>query len=376
MNKIVLIFCVLLSVGCPPNTDAPVSKASVRIPPKAEFNGSFSQAKNIILMIGDGMGLGQVSAALYMNSNRLNLEHFPVIGLQKTYSGNNLITDSAAAATAIACGVKTYNGAVGMGMDTLAKPSILEQAEKQGFATGMVATSTIVHATPASFIAHQPLRALYENIALEFLNTEIDFFIGGGKKYFDRRTDDRNLIKELRQKDYTVQNYFNIPLNEVMLPRKKNFVYFTADDDPLPVQRGRTYLTAASKMGISFLKNHSEKGFFLMIEGSQIDWGGHANNAEYVVSETLDFDRAIGEVLEFAKRDQNTLVIVTADHETGGLAIVEGSKMDEVKAEFPTGKHTGTLIPVFAYGPGSELFGGIYENTEIYFKMKKAMGLK
>ena len=377
MKKHWIIFCTLLFLSCPTlDEKVEVSKASVGPVVTKEVSTSITdeRPKNIILMIGDGLGLTQITAGMYMNSNRLNLEQFPVIGLHKSYSSNNLVTDSAAGATAFACGKKTYNGAIGVDKDTVPCQTILELAELNGYATGMVATSTIVHATPASFIAHQRLRGMYESIALDFLETEIDFFIGGGKKYFVRRTDDRNLYKELRQRNYTVLDFFNLRLDKVMLPRKKNFAYFTADNDPLPVQRGRAYLTLASKMGISFLKNHSEKGFFLMIEGSQIDWGGHANNQDYVITETLDFDRAIGEVMEFARRDGKTLVIVTADHETGGMAIVEGSEMDDIKTEFSTGKHTADLIPVFAYGPGSQLFNGIYENTDLYFKMRQAFG--
>ena len=126
---------------------------------------------------------------------------------------------------------------------------------------------------------------------------------------------------------------------------------------------------------MNFLKAHEPKGFFMMIEGSQIDWGGHSNNEDYVISELLDFDKTIGAVLEFAERDGETLVVVTADHETGGMSIIKGSKMNKLKIEFADGYHTADLIPVFAYGPGAELFSGVYENTDIYFRMKKALGL-
>jgi alkaline phosphatase len=121
-------------------------------------------------------------------------------------------------------------------------------------------------------------------------------------------------------------------------------------------------------------KRGGDKGFFLMIEGAQIDWGGHANSSSYIISEMIDFDDTIGAVLDFAKEDGETLVIVTSDHETGGFAINPGSTMDKIKAGFTTEYHTGTLIPVFAYGPGASLFGGIYENTDIYHKMKAAFG--
>ncbi|MEZ4985473.1 MAG: alkaline phosphatase [Saprospiraceae bacterium] len=143
---------------------------------------SYPIARNIILLIGDGMGLTQISAGLYSNDDYLNLERFPVVGLHKSHSSNNLVTDSAAGATAFSCGVKTYNGAIAVDPDTMVLRTILEEAEQRGKATGMVTSSTIVHATPASFIAHVKQRSMYEDIALDFLDTEIDFFVGGGKK--------------------------------------------------------------------------------------------------------------------------------------------------------------------------------------------------
>lgn len=329
--------------------------------------------KNIIFMIGDGMGLAQVTAAIYSSKKKLALEEFSIIGFHKSHAYDNLKTDSAAGATAFACGVKTFNGAVGMGPDTVACKTILEEAEERGLATGLVATAPITHATPAAFYAHQPLRVLFENIAADILKTEIDFFVGGGQRYFDyREFDDRNLVKELKAKNYAVGTFLNGELSSQKPNPEKNFAYFSANADPLPVSQGRTYLPYASKIAPAFLQKRSNKGFFLMIEGSQIDWAGHANEGRSLISEMLDFDKAIDEVLEFAKQDGETLVIVTADHETGGLAINPESKMRKLKLEFTTNDHTSTMIPVFAFGPQAELFSGIYDNTKIYGKMMQA----
>ncbi len=340
-----------------------------------EKNDQNPQPKNIILMIGDGMGITQISAGMYMNGNKLNLEEFPVIGLHKTYSGNSLVTDSAAGATAFSCGVKTYNGAIGVDIDTFAVQSIFEEAEKKGYSTGLVTTSTVVHATPASFVAHQKYREMYEEIAADFVKSDIDFFVGGGKKYFDRReSDNRNIYQELVDLDYYVSDYFKEELVTCQIPKNQNFAYFTADDDPLPYASGRKYLRLASRMALSYLSNQQDKGFLLVIEGSQIDWGGHSNNSDYLVSEMIDFDKTIGEVLKFAARDRETLVIVTADHETGGYSILQGSKMGKLKTAFTTDYHTADLIPVFAFGPGARLFGGIYENTAIHEKIRRALG--
>lgn len=332
-------------------------------------------AKNVILMIGDGMGLGQITAGMYASGNHLNLEGFPVVGLQKTHSYDQLITDSAASATAMACGVKTYNAAIGVDKDTIRVKSILEEAEEKGLKTGLVATSTIVHATPASFIAHQPMRSMYEYIADDFLKSGIDLFIGGGLKYFNsQRKKGKSLIPKLQQKGFTVSGIANDELADVYLGKVDKFAYFTANDAPIPQATGRDYLPQASMIATKFLNRNRKQGFFLMIEGSQIDWGGHANDTKYIISEVQDFDRAIGEILAFAKNDKETLVIVTADHETGGFAINPNSRRDSIVGAFTSSYHTGTMVPVFAYGPGAELFSGIYDNTAIHQKMRQALG--
>ncbi len=321
------------------------------------------------------MGLAQMSALMYQNGNRCSLEAFPVIGLHKATSYDNLITDSAAGATAFSCGVKTYNAAIGMDKDTLACRTILEQAEDRQMATGMVVTSPITHATPASFIAHVPVRTLNEEIAEDFMDTEIDLFIGGGQRYFERRADDRNLIKELEAKGYSIYSYFTTDLSRIhRLDKKRNFAYFSADNQPVSAIQGRTYLPYAARLAMPFLDARSEKGFFLMIEGSQIDWGGHAKDAPMMLAELKDFDDTIKEVLKFAALDRETLVIVTGDHECGGVTIQPGSKFKKLDLAFSTNGHTASLVPVYAYGPKAELFRGTYDNTQIYFKMVEALG--
>ena len=346
--------------------------------PQPTFGSSTSvpkRPKNVILMIGDGMGLAQISAAMYHNKNKLHLERMPVIGFHKSHAADNLITDSAAGATAFATGEKTFVGAIGMNKDSTVMRTILEQAEDRGLATGLVATSTIVHATPASFIAHQHSREMYEEIAADFLNVDIDLLIGGGKYYFDNREkDDRNLYMELVEKGYMVDDYFKTDFFTVKPDLTRNFAFFTANKQPLTAAAGRKYLPYASKLAVDFLSGRSKKGFFLMIEGSQIDWGGHANDGEMIIEEVLDFDRAIQRVLRFAERDGETLVVITADHETGGMAINPGSAFGDIKAAFNTNGHTATMVPVFAFGPYAENFAGIYENVEIYHKMKDALG--
>ena len=372
MKKLFIIALFFSLWACDPNKKSGNDNNIIVLPSDTV---SFTAPKNIILMIGDGMGLTQITAGMYINGNKLNLEAFRCIGLHKTYSSDDLITDSAAGATAFASGMKTYNGAVGVDKDGNPLQTILEEAEQEQMSTGLVVTSSIVHATPACFYAHQKMRSYKEQIALDLLDSDVDFFVGGGKKYFDRRAaDERDLIKELMSKGYNITDFFQKDFADVSINNKKKFGYFTADDEPIPYMQGRDYFVDACQSAIKFLDRQEGKGFFLMIEGSQIDWGGHANNSDYIISEMIEFDQAIGKALKFAIEDGETLVIVTADHETGGYAINPGSKMDSIVPAFTTDKHTAALIPVFAYGPGAELFRGIYENTAIYHKMKKAIG--
>lgn len=384
--RILLALPLLLAVACTPAPRDTLSTGSTTTLGQPAVQGSetaqsFVRAqqgpKNIILMIGDGMGVTQITAGLYSNDNRLNLERFPIVGLHKSYSSDNLITDSAAGATAFSAGVKTYNGAIGVDNDSMPVVTILEMAESAGMPTGLVATASIVHATPASFYAHVKHRKQYEDIAADLMNTDIDLFIGGGSKYFEQREQDtRNLSDELRSRGNDILSSTDTDIKSLQVDRAKRIGYYTAESEPTPYSDGRDYLVAASKLAVEQLhaRDSMDTGFFLMIEGSQIDWGGHSNNSEYIISEMLEFDRAIGEVLNFAQRNGETLVIVTADHETGGYAINKGSSLGSINGAFTTDYHTADLIPVFAYGPGAEQFSGIYENTAIFDKMKLLYG--
>lgn len=335
-------------------------------------------AKNVIFMVGDGMGLSQISAGMYANGNKIAFERFKKIGFHKCSSYDDLVTDSAAGATAFACGKKTYNGAIGVGPDTVALKTILEEAEERGYHTGLVTSSTIVHATPASFIAHNRARRNYEEIALDFLKTDVDLFIGGGLQYFNRRQDERDLVSELEDKGYFINDYFRSDLSKIDFLEHDKVGFLTSDSDPLPVAQGRDYLPLAAEKAIEFLdkKSGNDNGFFLMIEGAQIDWGGHANNGNYITTEVIDFSKVIDKVLDFVEKNPETLLVITADHETGGLAINKGSTMDSLDLRFTSDYHTADIIPVFSKGPGSDAFMGIYENTDIYDKMRKAFGWK
>lgn len=327
--------------------------------------------KNIILMIGDGMGTAQVYAGLTANRGNLFLDNFKKIGFSKTNSADKYITDSAAGGTALSTGIKTYNGAIGVNTDTLVIKTILEMAEAKGLATGLVSTSAITHATPASFIAHQKSRNMYEEIAGDFLKTDIDVFIGGGYKHFTERKDGRNLADELSKKGYQVLQ----EMDAIAKVKSGKLAGLTASEHNGRFGERGDMLPIATKTAINILKKNNKDGFFLMVEGSQIDWGGHQNNTIYIVEEMLDFDRSIGKALEFAAKDRETLIVVTADHETGGMGINGGNlKTGELIGGYTTGGHTGIMVPVFAFGPGSENFTGIMENTDIAKQIMKLYG--
>jgi alkaline phosphatase len=231
------------------------------------------------------MGFAHFHAAYTANRGNLFMENLKYMGMVKTHSADRYITDSAAAGTAFATGEKTFGGAVGVGMDKKPLKTILQEADEKGLATGLVATSTITHATPAAFIAHQESRNMYEEIAADFLNTDIDVFIGGGYNHFTERKDGRNLVNELKEKGYTVEQ----DLDKIKNIRSGKLAGFTSSGrmdergDVLPV---------ATQTAINILSNN-KKGFFLMVEGSQIDWGGHAGSSIYVVEDMLDFDRIV-----------------------------------------------------------------------------------
>ena len=323
---------------------------------------------NIILMIGDGMGLTQISSGMYANGNKTALENFDYIGLSKTHALENLVTDSAASGTAMACGVKTYNGVIGIDGKNKTYPSILELTKEKGYSSTLIATSSIVHATPASFYAKVISRDMYEKIAFQLSQHDIDIFIGGGKKHFINRKDERNLINEMTEYEFVNS------IEEFKNSTSKKIGFLTYDDEPPSLLEGRKP-ALDDLVSISLKKMTSkDRPFFMLVEGSQIDWGGHDRNLNYVISEFKEFNKSIQTVLDFAKTHGNTLVIVTADHETGGLAILKGSlKNSKVRGRFTTNHHSATMVPVFSYGPYSELFAGIYENTAIFEKMNQAL---
>lgn len=373
-SLIIILFssCFLQKKGSSEYDDSEVKQTSLYEVKHFNFNDTFKskKPKNIILFIGDGMGASHIFAAMTANKNNLYIENFKHIGFSKTQAANNYITDSGAGGTAIACGVKTYNGAIGVDIDKTPVKSFLKYAEENSKATGLVSTSSITHATPASFIANNTSRNNYEEIAADFLKTDIDLFIGGGRDNFEKRKDNSNLSDELRKKEYSVVYDLDGLLN-ISNGKIAGLLY---DGHCPKIPKRGNMLEVSTKKAIEIL-NQDKDGFFLMIEGSQIDWGGHLKNQNYVINELLDLDKAIGIALEFAASNKETLIIVTADHETGGISVNNGNMTTgNVETKFTTSHHTGIMVPIFAIGPGAEEFIGIYENTEIFNKMMELFG--
>ena len=321
---------------------------------------------NIILLIGDGMGLSQLSAAFYYGNTEPYFARFKEIGFINTSSAKHKITDSGAGATAFACGVKTYSGAVGLNTDSLEIPNLVEVLSGIGYNTGVISTSSVTHATPACFYAHVKSRAMQDEIASQLVDSEIDFFAGGGSNYFINRKDSTNLYPKLEKKGFLI----NTDIESVKPDADYKYGFLLAKDGmPTMLANRGDFLPNYTQFALEYF-TQSEESFFLMVEGSQIDWAGHDNNAEYLIAELLDFDRTVGVALDYAKLKGNTLVIVLADHETGGFTLAPNDgDYSTIKPAFATTGHSTTLIPVLAYGTGANNFKGIYQNNDIYNKI-------
>jgi alkaline phosphatase len=314
--------------------------------------------KNIILLIGDGMGVGAITAARCAGpgaDGKLAMDTMPVIGLIKTHPAKGLLTDSAAAATALATGVKTNNGMLSIDPSGKRLCTILEAAEKLGKRTGIISNKFITDATPAAFVSHVPSRSQRADIAAQMIESGVDVILGGGAVDFTPE-----LLADSAKKGYEV-----VSSADSMSQSKSDKLIGLFAPDNMKTESPEPTLCQMTLSAISTLAPDG-KGFFLMSEGAKIDLCEHANDAAGTVKETLAFDDALRGVLDFARKRGDTLVIVTADHETGGLGVLDAdSKHPKFKAGWIHGSHTGNMVPLFAEGPGSELFSGVHDNTDI-----------
>ncbi len=332
-----------------------------------------AKAVNVIYMIGDGMALPQVYAAMLASGEDMTFQQFPYIGVVDTHSASNDITDSAAGGTALASDHKTNNAMLGVNPDTIPVKTVFEALAEQGKKTGIVVTSYVTHATPAAFYAKVPHRKQYEDIAVQMAeNPYINLIIGGGMKHFAQRKDSLDLIGRM-ENELGWKVYDN--LAEVDVTNQKYAVIADTNHMPKAADRG-DFLPRAVKTALKTLDN-AENGFFLMVEGSQIDFACHGNDSTWMMDEMLDFDYAVNVALDYAKEKGNTLVVVTADHETGGLTLPDPQgKYTNVVFDYSTGSHTCLPVLVYAYGPGAEQFTGWMQNNELKAKIMNACGME
>ncbi len=356
---------------------APIGGCSTKSRP-----ASAPRVKNVILMVGDGMGLAQVSALMLAEEYRpVNLERATVGGFVKTYSANNRVTDSAAAGTAYATGHKTDNGHLGVDPDGKPLETILDKAERAGLPTGLVATVNIQHATPGAFYGNTEKRYNYDSISLDLVTSGVDVAIAGGRKYLTDREDGRDLVDELRKQGYVMVDSLagldGVTSGLAMALYEDSFPFVSEGRDP-------EYLPRAAAKALEILTANTPRGqggFFLMIEGSRIDYAGHGNDTEALIGEMRDFDAAVGVAFDYADAHPGTLVVVVADHETGGLSIPAGKEdftLPDSGVEFrwSTGGHSASMVPMFTYGSEASHFGGVMENTDVNRLITQLLGLE
>ncbi|MBO7071223.1 MAG: alkaline phosphatase [Bacteroidales bacterium] len=318
------------------------------------------EVRNVILMIGDGMGLEQVSCAWVLNRGKLNLDNMPYTGLSRTWSLDELITDSGAGGTALAAGQKTAYNHVGTAADTSDLYSVLVTAKELGKATGVAVTCHFADATPCDFCCHNVYRYNQEDLIADYVECGVDYLSGGGTDWFTvKRTDGRDIIKEMAGAGYNVA----LTEDELMKAELPAIGILSPDNLPVAEERGDLFRHTVAR-GLELL-SRNENGFVMMIEGSCIDDWLHGNDIHYAMEELLDFDRTLGDVLEWAAKDGHTLVVVTADHNTGCLSLRDGSLEEgRIGVSFASESHNGIAVPIYAWGPGSDAFTGIRENDE------------
>jgi len=331
--------------------------------PSYAVDGKDVPVKQILLLIGDGNGLAQISSGIVANGGELTLTQLRTIGLVKTQAADDFTTDSASGATAMATGQKANNRALGLNASGDSIPNLPYFLSQKGFKTGLVTNDELTGATPAAFYAHHPERDAAVEIAGYLPASALNLVIGGGGKHFKK--------EKLSQAGFTLVPDLQ-KLGEVKEPRVAHF----ASEGGMPsMEAGRgNFLSQAFLQASSYL-GKGKSPFFLMLEAAKIDSGGHSNAPSTIVTELLDFDRAIAEAIRYADTHPGTLVLVTADHETGGVSIPQGDlERREVELAFHSDDHTGILVPLFAYGARSSAFAGVYDNTEIFHRLLKVIG--
>ena len=356
------------------------------------FNGAEAKSpktqkvNNIIYMIGDGMGLSHVSMLQMEGKYKPTaFDRAQNVALIKTYSLNNRVTDSGAAGTALATGYKTNNSMISQLPDGTELESITTKAQKNNFATGIVVSCYVQHATPATFFANEKSRGNLDQICGDFTTRDYDVVFGGGMKYFEEHFSKQNkdCNKELEALGYTLYTDLNT-LGSIPAEGKVLGLFASGDLPSAKSGKRGEYLANATQKALDILTNNTKKnkkkGFVLMVEGSKIDGESHSRSPEGILAETRDFANAINVAMDYADTHPGTLVVVVSDHETGGLSI-PSNKTDFTLPEsgigyaFGTSSHTATMVPVYLYGTGANLIEGVMENSELGQKVQEIINL-
>ena len=335
--------------------------------PSFESDGDDEAPLNVILMIGDGMGLAQLSSAMFANGGELTITNLKACGWVCTQSASDFTTDSAASGTAYSTGYKTHNGAIGVDVNDQPLVNLPEKLHEAGIISGLVTTDDMDGATPSAFFAHQPSRKMSAEIWADLADAKVIFFAGGSWEDYEKI--DNSTAKAIQDRYYVT----NI-LHGKKVAKAKCLGYLPPKAETASMSKGRgDFLPSTTEYAIEFLNSRANdgKGFFLMVEGARIDKSSHDNDFSSMVKEVLDFDRAVEAAIRFAEKDGNTLVIISADHETGALSLRGGEpSKGKVKGAFSSKGHTGIPVPLFAYGPGSQHFMGVQENSDVSNKIE------
>ena len=356
------------------------------------------KAKNVILLIGDGMSASQITSYRLLKegpNGRIAMDRFPISGIVLTHSADAIITDSASSATAYSTGSKTKNSYLGVDKDGRILENLTEKLDNFGFMSALISTSEVTHATPAAFSSHVDSRRNTDEISSQMLESKVATILGGGRNFFlpaekgGKRKDKRNLLEEAK-KSHKILTHKNQLVISNINPSEKILGLFANEhlrDEGTPENHpSEPTLTEMLKFSLERAEagiNNQCRGSFIMVEGSQVDWAGHANNIDYLERELGEFDEATHYALEYAKKNQNTLVVVTADHEKGGILFEQIALSyytgNNIKFSFNTaiggGSHTGVPVPVYAYGPGAINFSGTLDNTDVYHAILNALAL-
>lgn len=335
---------------------------------KVPSPGTEVAPRNVILIIGDGMGIGHLSTASALTKGphgRLAMEAAPTTALVRTFSGDDLVPDSAAAATALATGFKTDRKMVSRLPDGREPLTLLEAARTRGFATGVITTTGLVDATPAAFVTHAKSRTDYRDILERMVSSHVDILIGGDWQLHPKAMARPGYIEAVRSIESLPHGRYTVVRDEEALASASIPLLALFPARPGCLESHGPRLVHSAGYALDRLAD-SAGGFLLVLESEDTDEAAHATDLAGLGDAMAELDEAVAAVVQFAHERGDTLVLVTADHNTASPAIVDGGYAERIaEVRWLTDSHTADWVPLFAFGPGADRFGGVLENTEI-----------